>query len=39
MNIDIDLREDSNVVSNDKIRVVVEADATFAISSSPEEEL
>ena len=37
MNIDIDLREDSNVVSNDKIRVVVEADATFAISSSPEE--
>ncbi len=39
MNIDIDLREDSNVVSNDKIRVVVEADATFAISSSPEERI
>lgn len=37
MNIDIDLGETSNVVSNDKIRVVVEADATFAISSSPEE--
>ena len=39
MNIDIDLKEDSNVVSNDKIRVVVEADATFAISSSPEERI
>lgn len=39
MNIDIDLREDSNVVSNDKIRVVVEADTTFAISSSPEERI
>lgn len=37
LNIDIDLGENSNVVSNDKIRVVVEADATFAISSSQEE--
>lgn len=39
MNIDIKLDRNSNVVSNDKIRVVVEADATFAISSNPEERI
>lgn len=37
INIDIILDRNSNVVSNDKIRVVVEADATFAVSSDPNE--
>lgn len=39
INIDIVLDRNSNVVSNDKIRVVVEADATFAVSSDPNERM
>ena len=38
-NLDINLSSDSGVVSKDKIKLVIEADATFSISNSEEERI